>query len=258
MKIKTAAVFLCLAVNLTLSVCAETEGERLFKRNDPAAAAPLLEQDIRNGAVSSVTYNFLGLSYYQIGEYEKAVNAFERGMNSPAANKRVLAFNAGNAAFAAKDYESAERFFSLALTASPSFSPALLNRANTRLSAGNLDGAVEDYGAYLLAVPDSPQAGSVGTLVTYLEEEITRRAEEAARIAEERRRVEEENARLQEEIARQEAEKAAQEELARQAEEERRRKLLEEVAASLQQTDSANVTSGAADVLDYDYESELE
>ncbi len=78
------------------------------------------------------------------------------------------------------------------------------------------------------------------------------------RLAEEQKRLEEENKRLQEEMARQKAEQEALEAERRAAEEERRRKLLEDVANSLQQTDTTNMTAGAEDVLDYDYESELE
>ena len=63
---------------------------------------------------------------------------------------------------------------------------------------------------------------------------------------------------MQAEIARREAEQAAAEAARKAEEEERRRKLLEEVANSLQQTDTTNMTAGAEDVLDYEYESELD
>ena len=42
------------------------------------------------------------------------------------------------------------------------------------------------------------------------------------------------------------------------AEDERRKKLLEDVANSLQNTDSTNLTSGAEDLLEYDLEGELD
>ena len=68
----------------------------------------------------------------------------------------------------------------------------------------------------------------------------------------------EENARIQAELAKKRAaeEEARKAEMAREAE--RRRKLLEDVANSLQQTDSMNMTAGAEDVIEYDYESELD
>ena len=44
----------------------------------------------------------------------------------------------------------------------------------------------------------------------------------------------------------------------RKAEEDRRKKLLEDVANSLQGTDSTNLTSGAEDLIEYDLEGELD
>ena len=43
-----------------------------------------------------------------------------------------------------------------------------------------------------------------------------------------------------------------------EAEEARRKKLLDDVANSLQNTDSINMTSGADDIIDYDQEGELD
>ena len=46
-----------------VSLFAESEGERLFKSNNPAAAIPLLERELSSGTLSSAAYNYLGLSY---------------------------------------------------------------------------------------------------------------------------------------------------------------------------------------------------
>ena len=77
-------------------------------------------------------------------------------------------------------------------------------------------------------------------------------------MGQEEKRQAEENARIQAELAKKRAaeEEARKAEMAREAE--RRRKLLEDVANSLQQTDSMNMTAGAEDVIEYDYESELD
>lgn len=249
-----AAILFCSA----LDVHSESEGEKLFKTNKPSEAIPLLEKEIRDGSVSVDTYNFLGLSYYQIGEYRKAVDAFEQGMKKAQGNKKILTYNQGLAAYAMGDYRKAETSFSLALAASPDFYPALLNRANTRLMAQKYQECIVDYKKYITDLPDDPQEPEIRRLLAYLEEEIQRQAEEAERLAEEQRRLEEENRRIQEEIARQKAEEEAREAERRRAEEERRRKLLEDVANSLQKTDTTNMSAGAEDVLDYEYESELD
>ena len=236
----------------------ESEGEKLFKTNNPGGAVTLLEKDISAGNVSADTYNFLGLSYFQLGQYEKAIDAFERGMNSGVSNRKLLSFNEGNVAYAAGNYSKAESCYSLALAASPDFYSALLNRANTRLMMKKYQDCLADYKRFVLEQPDDSQTPEIQRLIGYLEQEIQRQEEEAVRLAEEQKRLEEENKRLQEEMARQKAEQEALEAERRAAEEERRRKLLEDVANSLQQTDTTNMTAGAEDVLDYDYESELE
>lgn len=236
----------------------ESEGEKLFKTNNPGGAVSLLEKDISDGNVSADTYNFLGLAYFQLGQYDKAVEAFERGMNSSVANRKLLSFNEGNVAYAAGNYTKAESCYSLALAASPDFFSALLNRANARLMMKKYQDCLVDYKRFVAEQPDDPQTPEIQRLIGYLEQEIQRQEEEAVRLAEEQKRLEEENKRFQQEIARQKAEREALEAERRAAEEERKRKLLEDVANSLQQTDTTNMTAGAEDVLDYDYESELE
>ena len=65
----------------TANLCfAQSSGEKLFKENNPKDAVQVLENEILNGQISANTYNFLGLGYYQIGEYEKSVDAFGRGI----------------------------------------------------------------------------------------------------------------------------------------------------------------------------------
>lgn len=252
-----------------ISAFSDSEGEKLFKTNNPGSAVTVLEQEIANGQVGPDTYNFLGLSYYQLGDYAKAMEAFEKGMKSGSGNRKLLAFNEGNVAYQAEDYSKAESCYSLALAASPDFYGALLNRANARLMARKYQECLVDYRRFVEEQPEDSQTPEIRRLIAYLEEEIKRQEEEAQRLAEEQRRLEEENRRVQEEIARQKAEQEAQEAARRAAEaaaeaerkaaeEERRRKLLEDVANSLQQTDTTNMTAGAEDVLDYEYESELE
>lgn len=252
--------FICVICALCFCplIFAESDGEKLFKNNDPGGAIPLLEKDIATGNVSADTYNFLGLAYFQLGQYASAIDAFERGMKSSVANRKLLSFNEGNVAYASGDYSKAEGCYSLALAASPDFYNALLNRANARLMQKKYSDCLTDYKRFVNEKPEDPQSPEIRRLISYLEEEIQREEQEKIRLAEEQARLEEENRRLQEEMARQKAEQEALEAERRAAEEERRRKLLEDVANSLQQTDTTNMTAGAEDVLDYDYESELE
>lgn len=254
---KIISILVSFVLTLT-SAFSQSDGVKAFKSNNPADAIRLLESEIAGGNISSESFNYLGLAYFQTGDYEKSIAAFERGMKDGRSAKKLLYFNEGNVCFAKGDFSKAESCFSFVLAASPDYSPALLNRANSRLNQKNYSGASEDYKKYIEVNPAASQREEIERLIGYLDEEQKFQELEAERIKEEERRLEEENLRLQEEIARQEAERAMLEAEKRAAEEERRRKLLEDVASSLQQTDSTSMTAGAEDVIDYEYESELE
>lgn len=270
-----------------MALNAESQGEKLFKSNNPSQAVLFLEEEIANGQASSLAYNYLGLAYFQLGEYEKSIEAFDKGMQVPATNKKVLTFNQGNVYYAMKDYDNAIQKFSLTLTIDPKYTQALLNRANAYLMKESYPQAIADYEKFIIMEASDPQRPQIEELLALLKEELVRLEEEARLRAEEEARLAEEERRLQEELERQrierekqeeaerlereriaeeerlarekaEAEQRALEEKRKAEEAERRRKLLEEVANSLQNTDSTNMSSGAEDLLEYDYESELD
>ena len=84
-----------------------SRGESLFKENNAKDAVQVLEYEIMNGQVSDNSYNFLGLGYYQLGEYDKSLDAFRRGLKVQPDNKKILSYNMGNTYYALKDYASA-------------------------------------------------------------------------------------------------------------------------------------------------------
>ena len=91
----TFTIFTFFVLIIASSLFAETEGEKLFKSNNPGAAIELLEKDIENQNISSDTYNYLGLAYFQIGEYDKAVEVFEKGQKNVTSGRKLLYFNKG-------------------------------------------------------------------------------------------------------------------------------------------------------------------
>ena len=280
------------------SKTSDSEGEKLFKQNKPQEAIPVLEEEIAAETASAQAYNFLGLAYYQLGEYEKSVEVFSKGLKVSGTNKKILSYNQGNSYYLLQDFESAVKSYGLTLSADPNYSDAVLNRANSYLMLNDFVRAKSDYEKYLELEPENEQKESIQMLVAMLgseielqeeeariaqaeaerlaeeerlmQEELERQRLEQERIAEEERkereRLEEEarkeRERLEEEarIAREkeEAEQRRIEEEKRAAEAERRRKLLEDVANSLQDTNSTNMTAGSEDILDYDFESELD
>lgn len=273
--------FLILAI-ITMSVFslfasdAYETGYNLFTTNKPAEAIPYLETALNDLAVSPSVYVYLGIAYYQTGKYPESLDIFKRGLSASGTNKRIIAFNAGNSAYAMRDYATAEEMFSLASVADPAFAAPVLNRANARLSQDKLQGALEDYQRYLVLDPYSSQRAEVEAIIRALQGEMVYREEEKERLAQEEQRMKEEEARIQaenqriaeekaeaarKEAARLAAERAAEEaRLAaqREAEAERRRRLLEEVAASLQDTETTGMNAGSEGVIEYEYESELD
>ncbi len=363
----------------------ESEGEKLFKTNNPLEAIGLLEQDIANQTVSDDTYNFLGLAYFQTGDFDSAIAAFEKGIKAGKGNAAVLLFNEGNVAYAKGDFALAEQCYSRAYTIDGGYHAALLNRANTRLNLEKYLECLNDYKKYIELLPDDEQSEKIRLLIAYLETEYAEEiaaalyeppvesvdledeeqlaaveeevldeldeeavsisadderqlaqsdsaeeetfgeeavrvspdderllaeqdassdeealladaegagsdanqeeavrfsAEDEERIAEQQRRWKQEDLEEREaELAAREAAIAAKEAEARRmqeiyraysdgnymtaeerkaAEEERRKKLLEDVANSLQMSNTSNVSEGTEDVLDYEHESELE
>ena len=237
---------------------AETEGEKLFKSNRPADAAPLLESDIASGKASPDAYNYLGLAYYQTGQFGKSAEAFEKGLAVPGTNKKILAYNAGNAAFAGADYVKAVSYYSLALAASPDFTPAVLNRANAQLKQDKLSEALVDYSSFVRLLPDDPQTAKINQMIIFIRAELEKRAENVKIAAEQEKKRQEEEASLKAEQDRIAAQQAADDAARKAAEEERRRKMLEDVANSLQNTSTENMTSGTESTIDYDSEPELD
>ena len=163
----------------TGSLCfAQSLGEKLFKENNPKDAVQVLENEILNGQISANTYNFLGLGYYQIGEYEKSVDAFGRGIKEQPANAKILYFNQGNAYYALKQFEKAAECFSLSYKSDLTFVDALLNRANSYLMDDKLVLAKNDYVDYLEKFPETPQKSKIELLINAITDEIERRKEE--------------------------------------------------------------------------------
>jgi len=158
-------------------IFAQTAGEKLFKENKPSEAAKQLEIEISKNQINSNTFNFLGLCYYQPGDYEKAVEVFEKGLEVKISNKKVLALNLGNAYFSLKNMEKARDSFSLALTFDENYAQAMLNRANCDVALGRYADAVRDYEKYIFLEPESKQKDKINSLVKLLKEEIKKQEE---------------------------------------------------------------------------------
>ncbi|MBQ1198486.1 MAG: hypothetical protein IIX47_07805, partial [Spirochaetaceae bacterium] len=202
----------------------------------------------------SSVYNFLGLSYYQVGKYQQSLDTFIKGTTKDNTNKRILYYNAGNTAFAMGNFSLADQYFSFSYAADNNFSSALLNRANTKMKLDQLQNASDDYTQYLIIEPNSPQRPEIERMIALSAGELQLREQERIAREQEEIRLKEEQARIAAEMEKQRIE---QERLAA-LEAERRKKLLEDIAASLQSADSTNMSAGTDGVMEYEYESELD
>ncbi len=222
------------------------EGEELFRSNKSAQAIPYLEKAIANGE-DPKAYIYLALCYQQEKEYGKALAICEKGMNSAGTNKKILAFDAGNIAFAMGDFSGAENWYSMAISADATYAAPVLNRANSKLKAGKYQESIADYENYLKLDPYTSQGNAIRAVIELLKNQMENEKKAEAIRVEQERKLKEEERRIAAERARQEAEEAA-----------RRKKLLEDVASSLQDSASENMSAGADGTVDYGYESELE
>ena len=172
------AVLLIFFVFIGECCFSQSQGEKLFQENNPKEAVQVLENEILNNQVFANTCNFLGLGYYQLGEYEKSVEAFERGINAQPTNIKILSFNQGNSYFALKQYEKAAECFGIAYKNDKDFYDALLNKANSHLMNDKLVLAKNDYLEYLEKNPESSQKEKIERLIDAITNEIERRKEE--------------------------------------------------------------------------------
>jgi len=208
-----------------------TRGEELFMRNKPAEALVFLENAIAEDPAHVQAFLYLGIAYEQLSRNDEAVAVYRRILGRAGDLTPAVATNLGNVYFRAGNLDYAEQFYSQALAADSAYSSAYLGRANTRIRSGALRDAVADYELYLALEIRSPKRPEIERMIAFI------RAEYAA---EERRRL------LAEETARQEAE--------------RKQRLMDDLAASLQTAagDSQGLSTGAEDVEGYDGEFELE
>ena len=283
-----SAIIFSLFFAAALSSAQQREGVRLYEQGMAAESIAFLEADIESGNALPVEYNYLGLAYYQIGNFAKSVEAFRKGVAIPGTNKKRIYFNMGNSYFLMGDFENALNSYSMASVADPNYGEPVLNKANAELKLDRLKDAQDDYRRYLALCPDTPQRPEIEKILALIDEEMVSRAESERVAQEEAERLRQEEERITAEKAEQEriaaekkaedekiaaernaeeeriaAEKKAEEErlaaAKRAEEEERRRKMLEEVAESLRRSsETTNISADAESAIEYEYESDIE
>jgi tetratricopeptide (TPR) repeat protein len=207
------------------------EGERLFREDKPALAAPLLEKAVLESGTDERAWLYLGVCYIQMGKLDQAAATFRKGLAAATRYKQDLYYNLGIVFVLQGKNTFAAEMFGEAITIDATYSAAYLNRANARVNTKEYAAAVSDYRRYLDLEPESPKRPQIEQLIGLLEQS----AAEAARLA-------------------------AEAEAKRLAEEAARKALLDQLAASLKESadETTSMSAGAGQVQGYGDELELD
>ena len=206
-------------------------GQDMLMQNQPAQAEAFFVRAMAEDPSNALISLYLGIVYEQLNRSDEAIAIYRRVLPTAGALSVNVANNLGNVYFRSGNTSEAESFYTQAITFNPLFPNAHLGRANNRIRAGNLQGAITDYEQYLRLDPFSSQKSNIEQLISLIRSEFA--AEEMRRII-----AEEEERRLAEE----------------------RQRLLDVVSASLQSVadGSQGVSIGAEGVEHYDGEFVLE
>ena len=154
------------------------KGEELFQLNKPEEAILYFEKSLEKENVDPDVYVYLGVCYYQVGNYDKSLAICLQGLEKAGTDRKILAYNAGNSCYAMGNYLRADASYAIALQEDENYAPAMLNRANAQLKLDHLGDARDSYVKYLEMDTATPQKEKIEEIIRLLEEEIARRAKE--------------------------------------------------------------------------------
>jgi tetratricopeptide (TPR) repeat protein len=231
---KKAVLALCFSWIFVNGLCGQSsfaQGEELFLRDKPQEALVYLQSAIAENPENVRAYLYLGVALQQLNRLDEAIALYRRALPLAGADASLIAYNMGNVYYAKGSLSLAEDSYTQALEANPGYAAAYLNRGNARLSRQALQDAVYDYEAFLNLEPGSAKRGKIEQLISAIRSDF---------------------AAAEQERIRAEAQAAV--------EADRKRRILEEAAASLQSAaeDTRGLSSGSEGVLGYEGEFEME
>lgn len=154
------------------------KGEELFSLNEPKKAIPYFEKALEAENVDPAVYVYLGVAYYQTGDYNKSLAICVQGLAKENTDRKVLAYNAGNSCYAMGNYMRADASYAIAMREDPLYAPPVLNRANAQLKMDHLEDAKNNYIKYLELAAETPQRAKIEELIRLLDQEIALRAKQ--------------------------------------------------------------------------------
>lgn len=165
------------------------EGERLFRDDKPAEAAPLLEKAVLEPGTDERAWLYLALSYQELGRLDDASAVLRKGLGQALHFKSIFYFDLGNVFVLQGKNSFAADMFTQAIGLDGAYAPAFLNRANALLALKDYPGAKTDYLRYLDLDPATSQRASIEELIKRLDAGIAD-AERAAAAAEAKKQAE--------------------------------------------------------------------
>lgn len=175
MKTTLIALHLAAALAAGWALTPFEEGEKLYAANEPQKARALLEEALGAEPSNPKVYAYLGIVYEQLGDAERAIAIMQRGLPVAGDLKPVFYFNMGNNYVRRGDAAQAEKMFGEAIALDRTLAQAWLNRANSRVTLQNFQGAVADYTMYLRLAPQSRQRAEVEKMIELLTAFVAKR-----------------------------------------------------------------------------------
>jgi len=145
-------------------------GEELFMQNKPEEALPFLEKAFADDEANREGALYLAMSYEQLERFDNAIAVYRKILPQAGDKTALVSCNLGNIYFRTGNNALAEQFYTQAIRADPSYAPAYLNRANTRVRNGALKDALPDYQRYLSLDPSSSQRSRIEKLAGLIQE----------------------------------------------------------------------------------------
>ena len=164
-----------------------TSGLELFMTNNPKSAVSWFELALKENPGDGKIYNYLGISYEQLGENVKAIETYQRGLKYAGSLESSFLTNIANNYVLQKKFDTAINFYTQAIELDNNGN-ALRNRAGEYLRKKSYDDALDDYKLYLTIDPEPYQETEIRRVISLLElkiDEFTR-----LQLEEERKRLE--------------------------------------------------------------------
>ncbi|MBQ5781336.1 MAG: tetratricopeptide repeat protein [Spirochaetaceae bacterium] len=143
--------------------------ENLLSSGQYGRAISQLTKMVESEDCDPSAYGYLGYAYFQTKDFQLSKEFFLKMSEVRFADKALWKFNAGNAAFAQKDFTAADELYCQCLEQNSQYSAAYLNRGNARVQLNRYEEALKDYAKYLELEPENPQSDELLKLKNAIE-----------------------------------------------------------------------------------------